>query len=103
MAKFNRKLQVTVRPQKRPNLPKAAVNILTRWLEENCTNPYPSESTKKILMEVTNLTKNQVSTQYNLYTYIIYKLYFFNTIIILNNNDVFKKCPNRIDLQLVHK
>lgn len=60
MAKFNRKLQVTVRPQKRPNLPKAAVNILTRWLEENCTNPYPSESTKKILMEVTNLTKNQV-------------------------------------------
>lgn len=60
MAKFNRKLQVTVRPQKRPNLPKAAVNILTRWLEENCTNPYPSESTKKILMDVTNLTKNQV-------------------------------------------
>ncbi|XP_022175510.1 homeobox protein TGIF2-like [Myzus persicae] len=60
MAKFNRKLQVTVRPQKRPNLPKAAVNILTRWLEENCTNPYPSESTKKILMEVTNLTKNQI-------------------------------------------
>lgn len=36
-------------------------------------------------------------------SYIIYKLYFFNTIIILNNNDVFKKCPNRIDLQLVHK
>lgn len=60
MAKINRKLQVTVRPQKRPNLPKAAVNILTKWLEENCTNPYPSESMKKTLMEVTNLTKNQV-------------------------------------------
>jgi len=77
MAKFNRKLQVTVRPQKRPNLPKAAVNILTRWLEENCTNPYPSESTKKILMEVTNLTKNQVGTYtwHSLYAlYIIYKL-----------------------------
>lgn len=52
---------MTVRPQKRPNLPKAAVNILTRWLEENCTNPYPSESMKKTLMEVTNLTKNQVT------------------------------------------
>lgn len=64
MAKINRKLQVTVRPQKRPNLPKAAVNILTRWLEDNCTNPYPSESTKKILMEVTNLTKNQVIILY---------------------------------------
>lgn len=60
MAKINMKLQETVRPHKRPNLPKAAVNILTRWLEENCTNPYPSESTKKILMEITNLTKNQV-------------------------------------------
>ncbi|XP_025423145.1 homeobox protein TGIF2LX-like [Sipha flava] len=60
MAKINKKLQETVRPYKRPNLPKAAVNILTRWLEENCTNPYPSESTKKILMEVTNLTKNQI-------------------------------------------
>lgn len=60
MAKINRKLQVTVRSQKRPNLPKSAVNILTRWLEENCTNPYPSESMKKTLMEVTNLTKNQV-------------------------------------------
>jgi len=60
MAKINRKLQVTIKPQKRPNLPKAAVNILTKWLEENCANPYPSESTKKILMEVTNLTKNQV-------------------------------------------
>ncbi|VVC31855.1 Homeobox domain,Homeobox domain-like,Homeobox KN domain [Cinara cedri] len=60
MGKINRKFQVTVRQQKRPNLPKAAVNILTKWLEENCTNPYPSESTKKTLMEVTKLTKNQI-------------------------------------------
>lgn len=77
MAKFNRKLQVTVRPQKRPNLPKAAVNILTKWLEENCTNPYPSESTKKILMEVTNLTKNQVLDIIDMHIYIIYILYFY--------------------------
>ncbi|XP_050522167.1 homeobox protein TGIF1-like [Daktulosphaira vitifoliae] len=60
MAKINKKIQVTVRSQKRPNLPKAAVNILTKWLEENYTNPYPTETTKKILMEVTNLTKNQI-------------------------------------------
>lgn len=60
MAKINKKIQVTVRSQKRPNLPKAAVNILTKWLEENYTNPYPTETTKRTLMEVTNLTKNQV-------------------------------------------
>lgn len=79
MAKINKKLQVTARPQKRPNLPKAAVNILTRWLEENCTNPYPSESTKKVLMEITNLTKNQVIFQTNttvIYT-ILYNYYIF--------------------------
>jgi len=71
MAKINKKLQVTVRPHKLPNLPKGAVNILTRWLEENCTNPYPTESTKKILMEVTNLTKNQVIFYYTFYIIIL--------------------------------
>ncbi|XP_050441574.1 homeobox protein PKNOX1-like [Adelges cooleyi] len=60
MAKVNKKIEVAVRPQKRPNLPKAAVNILTKWLEDNCTNPYPTESTKRTLMEVTRLTKNQI-------------------------------------------
>jgi len=85
MAKLNRKLQVTVRPQKRPNLPKAAVNILTRWLEENCTNPYPSESTKKILMEVTNLTKNQVGIQYTNFTiFSILKLSIIITMCLKN-------------------
>lgn len=78
---------MTVRQQKRPNLPKAAVNILTKWLEENCTNPYPSESMKKTLMEVTNLTKNQVILNKRFkYIYICFNCYHIY-----------------VDLQLVHK
>lgn len=57
MARMNRKLYDARKPQKRTNLPKATVNILIRWLKENCTNPYLPESTKKILMEVNSLIK----------------------------------------------
>jgi len=50
-------------PQKkrRGNLPKAATNLLKKWLFDHLFHPYPSEEEKSALAMQTGLTLNQIS------------------------------------------
>ncbi|ELA40844.1 uncharacterized protein VICG_02118 [Vittaforma corneae ATCC 50505] len=46
---------------KRANYPKKISRILKNWLKENMNNPYPSESEKAMLMELTGLDVTQIN------------------------------------------
>lgn len=46
---------------KRSNLPKKSVQILNKWLLNHLRNPYPTPQEKKELLELTGLTKIQLS------------------------------------------
>lgn len=46
---------------KRSNYPKKISRILKNWLKENMNNPYPSDSEKAILMELTELDSTQIN------------------------------------------
>lgn len=46
---------------KRANYPKKISRVLKNWLKENMNNPYPSESEKAMLMELTGLDTTQIN------------------------------------------
>lgn len=46
---------------KRANYPKKISRVLKNWLKENMNNPYPSESEKSMLMELTGLDSTQIN------------------------------------------
>ncbi|CAO3660965.1 unnamed protein product [Rhizopus microsporus] len=47
--------------RKRGNLPKDVIAILKEWLQEHSGHPYPTEEEKKLLVQRTNLSLNQIS------------------------------------------
>ncbi|CEG73628.1 Putative AhpA [Rhizopus microsporus] len=47
--------------RKRGNLPKDVIVILKEWLQEHSGHPYPTEEEKKLLVQRTNLSLNQIS------------------------------------------
>lgn len=46
---------------KRANYPKKISRVLKNWLKENMNNPYPSESEKLMLMDLTGLDATQIN------------------------------------------
>jgi len=50
-----------VHKKRRGNLPKAATNILKKWLFDHLFHPYPTEEEKSALSLQTGLTLNQIS------------------------------------------
>jgi len=50
-----------VHKKRRGNLPKAATNILKKWLFDHLFHPYPTEEEKSALSMQTGLTLNQIS------------------------------------------
>ncbi|XP_011629975.1 homeobox protein Meis2-like [Pogonomyrmex barbatus] len=71
----NRRVASTqdVNRKRRGNLPKDAVNILKRWLNEHKRNAYPNEAEKEALSNQTKLSVLQVSTFFFLHI-----LYYFS-------------------------
>jgi len=47
--------------KRRGNLPKAATNVLKKWLFDHLFHPYPTEEEKSVLGQQTGLTMNQIS------------------------------------------
>lgn len=47
--------------KRRGNLPKAATNLLKKWLMEHLYHPYPTEDEKMSLSQQTSLSLNQIS------------------------------------------
>jgi hypothetical protein len=50
----------SLRKKRRGNLPKAATNLLKKWLYDHLLHPYPSEEEKATLTMQTGLTMNQI-------------------------------------------
>ena len=47
--------------KRRGNLPKAATNLLKKWLMDHLYHPYPTEDEKMLLANQTSLSLNQIS------------------------------------------
>ncbi len=50
--------------RRRGNLPKAVTDTLRAWFQEHVANPYPTEDEKQMLMDQTDLTISQVSSNF---------------------------------------
>ncbi|CAH2292296.1 Tos8p [Pelobates cultripes] len=42
------------------HLPKIAVSLMYKWLEDNCEDPYPKDIEKAEMIEKTGLTRKQI-------------------------------------------
>ncbi|CAO3661558.1 unnamed protein product [Rhizopus microsporus] len=54
-------IELKKKKKRRGNLPKDVTAILKEWLQEHSGHPYPTEEEKKLLVQRTNLSLNQIS------------------------------------------
>jgi hypothetical protein len=60
-ATTTKSVSLDTKRRKRGNLPKDVIVILKEWLQEHSGHPYPTEEEKKLLVQRTNLSLNQIS------------------------------------------